>query len=118
MRAETRQRGKRRHQVSRVAQTGRGHKALGTPVESDPQGVKAKDQPTVARRSQAERRVSPDRCRRCRGPICGRRRNGYCSDRCRMQARRAQRQERRLEVCRAFDEVTAAVRRELLGEEG
>jgi hypothetical protein len=33
-------------------------------------------------------------CRQCGGPIAGRRRNGYCTDRCRMRGRRAARSAR------------------------
>jgi predicted nucleic acid-binding Zn ribbon protein len=32
-------------------------------------------------------------CRYCGGPIAGRRRNGYCSDRCRMKDRRQKQAE-------------------------
>ena len=34
-------------------------------------------------------RVSSRICRTCGGPVAGRRRNGFCSDRCRLQQRRA-----------------------------
>lgn len=55
-------------------------------------------------------------CRGCSGPVRGRRRNGYCSDRCRMRAFRAQRRgqlEQLVANCeRAFVALREAIRSE------
>ena len=46
-------------------------------------------------------------CRRCGRPVQGRRRNGFCSDGCRMQVRRAEQARRRTELLGAI--VAAAL---------
>jgi hypothetical protein len=50
-------------------------------------------------------------CRRCGGAVTGRRRNGYCSDACRLQDRREQDRRRHLElldtIIRAVEELRA-----------
>ena len=53
-------------------------------------------------------------CRRCGGGVVGRRRNGYCSDRCRMQDRRSAGQRRRLELLDTISDALKELRRELL----
>jgi hypothetical protein len=53
-------------------------------------------------------------CARCAAPIRGRRRNGYCSDRCRMAERRQEESQRRQAVVSRLKEVVAAVEAELL----
>jgi hypothetical protein len=52
-------------------------------------------------------------CRRCGEPIRGRRRNGYCSDRCRMRDHREHEAERRRELLTTIETSVAALRREL-----
>jgi hypothetical protein len=61
--------------------------------------------------SETERRVLEGHpegplCQRCGGQVRGRRRNGYCSDRCRMADRREQERRRRLAL---LDTISAAV---------
>jgi predicted nucleic acid-binding Zn ribbon protein len=48
-------------------------------------------------------------CRRCGGPIGGRRRNGFCSDRCRMRVKREEEAKRRGEVLDRLREAVAEV---------
>lgn len=55
-------------------------------------------------------------CRRCGEPIKGRRRNGYCSDRCRMQDRRANERGRVDELLQRLEADLGALRRVLGGE--
>ena len=55
-------------------------------------------------------------CRVCGGTICGRRRNGVCSDRCRMRAQRAERAARVEALLAEIDQAVAALRRELGSE--
>ena len=52
-------------------------------------------------------------CRWCEGAIRGRRRNGFCSDRCRMRARRTERAARVQALLAEIDEAVAELRREL-----
>lgn len=51
-------------------------------------------------------------CRQCGRPVGGRRRNGFCSDRCRMQQRRLERAERRHELFARIEEALGELRRE------
>ena len=55
-------------------------------------------------------------CRWCRGAIRGRRRNGFCSDRCRMRARRAERAARVEALLADIDHAVTTLRRELGSE--
>ena len=52
-------------------------------------------------------------CRWRGGAIGGRRRNGFCSDRCRMRARRAERASRVGGLLADIDEAVAKLRHEL-----
>jgi hypothetical protein len=51
-------------------------------------------------------------CRCCGHRIGGRRRNGYCSDRCRMQERRDEARRRRLELLDAIEAAVQELRQE------
>jgi predicted nucleic acid-binding Zn ribbon protein len=55
-------------------------------------------------------------CRGCGKPIGGRRRNGFCSDRCRMRDRRALNAKRRRMMLSRLKEAVAAIEMEI-GEE-
>lgn len=57
-------------------------------------------------------------CRRCGHEIRGRRKNGYCSDRCRMRDNRERDAERRRGLVAQLREAVAAVERELLAGSG
>jgi hypothetical protein len=61
---------------------------------------------TTAVATHSERMV----CCRCGRAIQGRRRNGYCSDRCRMQDQRARRSARIQQLLSAVEESVAALR--------
>ena len=52
-------------------------------------------------------------CRRCGQPVPGRRRNGYCSDRCRMAVRRAEQSVRIERLIAALEQATASLRWEM-----
>ena len=55
-------------------------------------------------------------CRRCGEPIRGRRRNGYCSDRCRMRDRRERERMRVGDLMRQLANNLDALRDELVGQ--
>ena len=55
-------------------------------------------------------------CRVCSGPITGRRRNNFCSDRCRLRASREAKQERRTRLFADLERVVGALRAELLAD--
>lgn len=55
------------------------------------------------------------RCRRCGEAVPGRRRNGYCSDRCRMGERRQEQAVRVNELLTTIEESVTALRGELGG---
>jgi hypothetical protein len=59
-------------------------------------------------------------CRRCGSPMRGRRRNGFCSDRCRMAARREGEANRRRQAIDRLKAAVTAVEGELLagGDDG
>jgi predicted nucleic acid-binding Zn ribbon protein len=48
-------------------------------------------------------------CRRCRQPIRGRRRNGYCSNRCRLADRREARRRKQLELLATINTAVATI---------
>ena len=56
----------------------------------------------------------PERCRRCGEPTHGRRRNGYCSDACRMAARREKERESLRALLDLAEKALAEIRREVL----
>lgn len=53
-------------------------------------------------------------CRQCGGPIRGKRRNGLCSDRCRMRCRRREKQKTLEELFETAERALADLRREVL----
>ena len=55
----------------------------------------------------------PERCRRCGRPIEGRRRNGSCSDSCRMAERREREQRRKIELLNRIADAVEELRVEL-----
>lgn len=56
-------------------------------------------------------------CRHCGQPVQGRRRNGYCSDACRLRDRRDQERRRRLELLDTISAAVEELRSELGGSE-
>ncbi len=52
-------------------------------------------------------------CRQCGRAVTGRRRNGYCSDRCRMRRRRIESAERSRELLTTVEGALHQLRREL-----
>ena len=56
-------------------------------------------------------------CKGCGGVIKGRRRNGFCSDRCRMQSRRVAERQSRETLLTRLKESISEIERELLGKE-
>lgn len=53
-------------------------------------------------------------CYRCGAEVKGRRRNGYCSDRCRMQDRREREEARRRELFERLEHAVAAFREDVV----
>ena len=53
-------------------------------------------------------------CRWCEAPITGRRRSGFCGDRCRMRAQRGEKEQRVVKLLADADGALAALRAELL----
>ena len=74
--------------------------------------VEARQPRTTASNSQPK----PTQCRRhdCGEPVQGRRRNGYCSDRCRMRDVRDAERCRRLDLLDALSATVEQLRREVL----
>lgn len=75
------------------------------------------DEPTPAPSGQVagQSRTTPfmvPPCRQCRRPVRGRRRNGFCSDRCRMRHRRIEGAGRRHELFGQIEEALHQLRRE------
>ncbi len=56
-------------------------------------------------------------CRQCGGPISGRRRNGFCSDCCRLRHRRAARRNRIDALLTTLQVTVTLLRRELIPDE-
>ena len=67
------------------------------------------------RTSASEAHRDRDRCRRCGEPVRGRRRNGYCGDRCRMKDNRHQRAARLNHLLTSIERLVGALRDELEG---
>ena len=95
-------------------------------------GAKAQEELSASRAAGNTTRTSASAgrsCRMCDAPITGRRRNGFCSDRCRLRASRAEKRkrleralanlERRMEgfVVEMQSELES-LRADLLGENG
>lgn len=57
-------------------------------------------------------------CRRCGGPVKGRRRNGYCSDKCRLRNRRQDDRRKRLDLLNTINAAVEGLRVELGGNNG
>ncbi len=57
-------------------------------------------------------------CRQCGGAIAGRRRNGFCSDACRMRSRRTERDGRVRELVADVERAVSALKAELAGPGG
>jgi hypothetical protein len=55
-----------------------------------------------------------DDCLRCGRTVHGRRRNGFCSDRCRMATRREEEANRKGQLLKNLKEAVAAVEAELI----
>jgi len=77
-------------------------------------------QPPEGRGPESRRRVligHPDdgRCRRCDQPIRGRRRNGYCSDRCRLADTRERQRREQLELLNAIEAAVQQLRESIQG---
>ncbi len=74
------------------------------------------DQPSTLEPQALENRTTAyeDRsCKRCGEPVRGRRRNGYCSDRCRRRDERAAQKRDRQALMAALRDLVAAVECEL-----
>jgi hypothetical protein len=90
-----------------------------TPTQSDdshangPDVHPPKDRGPQTRRQVLERHPDDRLCRRCGGPVRGRRRNGYCSDKCRLAHRREGQRRKQLELLNAIDATVQQLRNEL-----
>ena len=74
-------------------------------------GSSAAESPTTTRTSGSE---GPS-CGECGCLVTGRRRNGFCSDRCRMRAKRAAKRECLAKLVADAESALDAIRREVLG---
>jgi predicted nucleic acid-binding Zn ribbon protein len=54
-------------------------------------------------------------CQECGAPVTGRRRNGFCGDRCRMRHRRARKRARVRELFSLAEETLSTLREAVLG---
>lgn len=66
-----------------------------------------------ARTTASEGHPERGRCRRCGEPVRGRRRNGYCADKCRMKDHRDAERRRRLALLDTISAVVEELRREV-----
>ena len=71
----------------------------------------SRSSPRTTRTSASEGRS----CRQCGGPIPGQRRNGFCSDACRMRSGRTERDARVRELVADVERAVAALKSELAG---
>jgi hypothetical protein len=74
--------------------------------EYEPEAAPLDENLPESRRQVLERNPEDCRCRRCGKPVNGRRRNGYCSDACRLADGRDKTKRRRLEL---LDTISRAV---------
>lgn len=79
--------------------------------EAHPLEIEVLETRTTAQRGHPERQ-----CRRCGEPVQGRRRNGYCSDACRMRDQRENRAAHLASLLRTIEKSVAALRAELEGD--
>lgn len=86
------------------------------PARGDPHCHLAREVAAEAERRPVSGNSGESRCHRCGGPVGGRRRNGYCSDKCRMRDRRARRYNHINELLSTIEAAVAALRRELEGD--
>jgi predicted nucleic acid-binding Zn ribbon protein len=84
-----------------------------TSVKDKPQILSDKEMGLETRTSASQGGSTQSHCLRCGRPIQGRRRNGFCSDRCRMEARRESQQRRRIELLDAIDTALKELRQDL-----
>ncbi len=70
---------------------------------------------TQTRTTGSDRHLGSCPCRQCGGQINGRRRNRFCSDRCRMDARRERETKRRPELMRELHQAVQALETHLWG---
>jgi len=81
-------------------------------TKSDAQG-RSSDEDRVETRTTGLQGQSKGHCKRCGKPVMGRRRNGYCSNGCRMRDRRAEQTIRVDKLITHIEEAAAALRQEL-----
>ena len=79
-------------------------------------GHQSDTEPSVTSPNPLETRTtgSVRHCKRCGDSIVGRRRNGFCSDRCRMAVQRQGDAERRRKLCADLKQTLTAIEQELL----
>ena len=83
--------------------------------QNDPADIKGLDIEGLETRTSAfAGQREPKSCRRCGEPVRGRRRNGYCGDKCRMQDARDRDRQRRLELLDTISATVEELRREVL----
>ena len=80
--------------------------------QPEPAGV-AENGPET-RTTALEGHPGEESCLRCGRTVHGRRRNGYCSDRCRMAVRRAAEANRKRRLLKNLKEAVAAMEAELV----
>lgn len=92
-------------------QDGPERPSVGRSRSSQHDGSSAAESPATTRTSGSEERS----CRACGQLITGRRRNGYCSDKCRMRVRRQEKQERLAKLVANAESALDAIRKEVRG---
>jgi hypothetical protein len=70
----------------------------------------AEERALRSRRPASNGHADHPRCRRCGGPVRGRRRNGFCSNRCRLAERREARRRNQLELLATINTAVEQLR--------
>jgi endogenous inhibitor of DNA gyrase (YacG/DUF329 family) len=86
-------------------------------IENDnrPEGYPTGNSPLETRTTASDSHPEPSHCRRCGDLVLGRRRNGYCSDKCRMRDHRRWQAERLHNHLTTIEQAVQALREELEG---
>lgn len=79
-------------------------------------GLADESSPSRTRTTGSQPHPAQPSCRQCGRPVEGRRRNGFCSDRCRMAVRRKEQAARIDELLTRIEESVTALRGELESE--
>lgn len=87
---------------------------MSNPFDTRSDGHLAGDRGSEPERRAGKGDPASSACRRCGGKVSGRRRNGWCSDACRMAKRREEAERRRQALLDTIIDAVEKLRREVL----